>query len=241
MIADHLRRTAWSTTSSRIVNNRWFPSSQPSWTSAPPTEAFHLRACTKEGWRPKQHPGLATDLPALHQLNDLQEVDPTAAGTMDRRDKQAVQSTERIHATQRTAVARVHSQNWHGRLFVVVLFQLTFEQMQLWYNLVNFTFINKELCLQNNQIKGVIWFKMDVVTKQYNIFIKCNWGRIWTASIKYNLELFPKWPHACTSSTFSTHPLMLPSSTSKTPLEALTTSWWSRSWERWATQSKYLK
>ena len=63
--------------------------------------------------------------------------------------------------------------------------------MQLWYSLVNFALINKELCLQNNQIKSAIWFKMDVVTKQYNIFIKCNWCRIWTASIKYNLELFP--------------------------------------------------
>ena len=67
--------------------------------------------------------------------------------------------------------------------------------MQLWYRLVNFTFINKELCLQNNQIKSAIWFKMDVVIKQYNIFIKCNWCRIWTASINYNQ---PKWLHVCT-------------------------------------------
>ena len=67
--------------------------------------------------------------------------------------------------------------------------------MQLWYSLVNFTFVNTELCLQNNQIKGVIWFKMDVVTKQHNSFIKCNWCRIWTPSIRYNLELFPKWPY----------------------------------------------
>ena len=66
--------------------------------------------------------------------------------------------------------------------------------MQLWYSLVNFSFVNKEICLQYNQIKGVIWFKMDVVTKQHNIFIKCNWFRIWKPSIKYNLELFPKWP-----------------------------------------------
>ena len=39
--------------------------------------------------------------------------------------------------------------------------------MQLWYSLVinvNFTFINKELCLQNNEMKGVMCFKMDVVT-----------------------------------------------------------------------------
>ena len=70
--------------------------------------------------------------------------------------------------------------------------------MQLWYSLVNFTFVNKELCLQNNQIKGSIWFKMDVMTKQYNIFIKYNWSCIWTSSINYNLELFPKWPHICT-------------------------------------------
>ena len=49
------------------------------------------------------------------------------------------------------------------------------------------TFINKELCLQNNQIKSAIWFKMDVVTKQYNIFIKCNWC-IWTASIKSTIS-----------------------------------------------------
>ena len=36
--------------------------------------------------------------------------------------------------------------------------------MQLRYSLVKFTFINKELCLQNDQIKCVIWFKMDVVS-----------------------------------------------------------------------------
>ena len=46
--------------------------------------------------------------------------------------------------------------------------------MHLWYSLVNFTFVNKELCLQNNHIKGIIWFKMDVMTKQHNIFIKSN-------------------------------------------------------------------
>ena len=46
---------------------------------------------------------------------------------------------------------------WHIQFCIIfvhlkVSFQITFERMQLWYSLVNFAFINKELCLQNNQI-----------------------------------------------------------------------------------------
>ena len=70
--------------------------------------------------------------------------------------------------------------------------------MQLWFSLVNVTFIDTEVCLQDNQIKGVIWFKMDVVTKKYSIFIKCSWYCIWASSINCNLELFPEWRYVCT-------------------------------------------
>ena len=57
---------------------------------------------------------------------------------------------------------------------------------------VNFTFVNK-LCLQNNQTEGVTCFGIDVMTEQYNIFIKCNWYRIWASGINCNLKVFPEW------------------------------------------------
>ena len=61
--------------------------------------------------------------------------------------------------------------------------------MQLGCSLSNFTVTNIELCSQNNQIKGVTRFKVDVMTKQDKIFIKCNWCHIRASSINFSLEL----------------------------------------------------
>ena len=55
-----------------------------------------------------------------------------------------------------------------------------------------FTSINIELCTQNYQIKGAVWFNLAVVTKKYKIFIKRYCPRIWDPGIKCSLELFPK-------------------------------------------------
>ena len=75
-----------------------------------------------------------------------------------------------------------------------------FELIQLWYVPVRFAFVNKNFKIsQNYQIKGVIRYKVAIMTKKYYVFIKYNWYRIWASIINCHLELFSELLYASTS------------------------------------------
>ena len=88
---------------------------------------------------------------------------------------------------------------WLSVCVCVCASNVTFELIQRWYVPVYFAFVNKKICSQNYQVKGVTQFNFAIMTKKYYVFIKYNWYRIWASIINCHLELFPELLYASIS------------------------------------------
>ena len=53
------------------------------------------------------------------------------------------------------------------------ILEMMFEKMKLWYNLFNFTVVNKKICEQNNEVECIIRPEIDIMLEKDNTFDLC--------------------------------------------------------------------